>query len=177
VSAPNANATPGRVDGAPPGGIARLYARVRDRVQRVHPELWTVGKYLVVGGSGVVVNLLTFAAVRGVLGPSAEIALIASTIAFAVATVWNFTWNYLWTFYGQHTRGVVAHGIGFAAASLAALAVNLAVLYVLVSHVDALIAQFIGILSGTAVSFSINRWVNFTGPRSAAANAGPSAGR
>src|SRR5580658_324251 len=126
--------------GARPSPIDRL----RVRVERVHPELWTVGKYLAVGATGVVVNLLTFSA----------------------ATVWNFVWNYLWTFRSQHSRTVVAHGIGFAAASLAALAINLAVLYVLVSHVDALIAQFCGILSGTAVSFSLNRWANFVRPES-----------
>jgi|HubBroStandDraft_1064217.scaffolds.fasta_scaffold02787_4 putative flippase GtrA len=148
--------------GARPSPIDRL----RVRVERVHPELWTVGKYLAVGATGVVVNLLTFSAARDVLGSSAEWALVASTIAFGVATVWNFVWNYLWTFRSQHSRTVVAHGIGFAAASLAALAINLAVLYVLVSHVDALIAQFCGILSGTAVSFSLNRWANFVRPES-----------
>jgi putative flippase GtrA len=146
------------------------------RVERVHPELWTVGKYLAVGASGIVVNLLVFSAARGALGPSAEMALVASTIAFAVATAWNFTWNYLWTFYGQHSRSVVAHGIGFAAASGAALGVNLVVLYLLVSRVDVLLAQFLGIVSGTAVSFSLNRWVNFVRPSSVQGGTGSAGG-
>jgi putative flippase GtrA len=140
------------------------YVQLRAWVLRLHPELWTVGKYLAVGGSGIVVNLLAFSAVRGALGPSATIDLVASTIAFGVATAWNFVWNYLWTFHGQHSRSVVEHGLGFAGASLAALAVNLGVLYALDPHVDALLAQFVGILSGTAVSFSLNRWVNFVRP-------------
>ncbi|HTW39968.1 MAG TPA: GtrA family protein [Thermoplasmata archaeon] len=155
-----------------------VYHRLRERVERIHPELWTAGKYLTVGGSGIVVNLLAFSAARDALGSSAAWALVASTIAFAVATGWNFTWNYLWTFHGHHSRSVVAHGLGFAAASLAALAINLAVLYLLVSHVDALVAQFCGIVSGTAVSFSLNRWVNFVRPSPPAAGpGGVSAGR
>jgi putative flippase GtrA len=150
---------------------------MRRRVEAIHPELWTVGKYLVVGGSGVVINLITFSAARAVLGSSAEWALVASTIAFCVATAWNFAWNYLWTFHGQHSRSLVAHGVGFLGASLAALAINLAVLYVLVSRIDPLVAQFFGILSGTAIGFSLNRWLNFVRRENAGAPAGGSAGR
>jgi putative flippase GtrA len=148
--------------------LAAPYVQLRTAVRSLHPELWTIGKYLTVGGTGVIVNLLVFSAARNALGPAALLALVASTIAFGVATVWNFTWNYEWTFRDQHSRPALHHGVGFAAASLAALAMNLVVLYFLVGHLSALVAQFLGILAGTAVGFALNRGLNFSAPRATA---------
>jgi len=154
-----------RPAGAPvPGALVTLavpYVRLRSAVLRLHPELWTVGKYLTVGATGVAVNLVVFSSARDFLGTAAVLALVASTIAFAVATAWNFTWNYLWTFHGRHSRPALHHGVGFAGASLAALGMNLLVLYLLVNAVPTIWAQFFGILSGTAFSFALNRGINF----------------
>ncbi len=145
--------------------LAAPYVQVRAAVRALHPELWTIAKYCTVGGTGIVVNLLVFSAAREVLGPAALLALVASTVAFGVATVWNFTWNYLWTFQDRHSRPLLHHGVGFAGASLAALSVNLLVLYALQSSISALLAQFLGILSGTAIGFALNRWLNFSALR------------
>jgi putative flippase GtrA len=140
------------------------YVQLRRSVRAIHPELWTAGKYCTVGATGVVVNLLVFTASRGALGPTALLALVASTIAFAVATSWNFVWNYLWTFHDRHSRPVLHHGVGFAASALAALAANLVVLYLLEGVVDTTLAQFLGILAGTVFSFGLNRGINFSAP-------------
>lgn len=140
------------------------YVQLRRAIRGIHPELWTAGKYCTVGATGVVVNLLVFTAVRGALGPTTLLALVASTIAFAGATSWNFVWNYLWTFHDRHSRPVLHHGVGFAASALAALAANLVVLYLLEGAVDPTLAQFLGILAGTVFSFGLNRGVNFSNP-------------
>lgn len=153
--------------GVPSEGLVLLvapYFQLRRAVRAVHPELWTVGKYCTVGATGVVVNLIVFTAARTELGPATALALVASTIAFALATVWNFTWNYRWTFSDRHSRPVLHHGIGFVASSLAALSTNLVVLYLLADAVSPPVAQFLGILAGTGFSFALNRGVNFSAP-------------
>jgi putative flippase GtrA len=69
------------------------------------------GRFAVVGGTGVVVNLLVLVLVKR-LGPHPEDAIVAlapthfhirwyhlySTIAFMVANLWNFQLNRWWTF-------------------------------------------------------------------------------
>jgi putative flippase GtrA len=69
------------------------------------------GRFALVGGTGVVVNLVVLVAVKR-LGPHPESALVAipptafhvrwyhvySTIAFLVANLWNFQLNRWWTF-------------------------------------------------------------------------------
>jgi putative flippase GtrA len=145
------------------------YVQLRRAVRAVHPELWTAAKYCTVGASGVVVNLIVFLGARGALGTTALLTLGASTVAFVVATCWNFVWNYEWTFRHHHSRPVLHHGVGFAASAIAALSANLVVLYVLEASISAPVAQFLGILAGTAFSFGLNRGVNFTTPRGVAA--------
>jgi putative flippase GtrA len=158
---------------APPEALVVLvapYVQLRRAVRAVHPELWTAAKYCTVGATGVAVNLLVFTGARGVLGPAPLLALVASTIAFGAATCWNFGWNYVWTFRDRHHRPVLLHGVGFVGSALAALSANLAVLYALEGSLPASVAQFLGILAGTAFSFGLNRGINFADPRRASAS-------
>jgi len=142
--------------------LATPYVLLRRAIEPTHPELWRVGKYLAVGASGVLVNLIVFTAARSELGTDEVRTLIASAIAFCVATAWNFVGNYTWTFRDRHSRSLIVHGFGFAVASVAALSVNLVVLYLLVPTVSASVAQFLGILAGTGFSFALNRGINFS---------------
>jgi putative flippase GtrA len=145
--------------------LAAPYVQLRAAVRSIHPELWTAGKFCAVGAAGVGVNLLVFTLARDWLGPSVVLTLVASGLAFCVATAWNFSANYVWTFRDLHSRPVLHHGVGFFASALIALSANLVVLYLLEGTVSAPIAQFLGILAGTAFSFSLNRGVNFPSAR------------
>lgn len=140
------------------------YVQLRAAVRAIHPELWTVGQFCAVGAAGVGVNLLVFTLARDWLGPAVLLTLVASGLAFCVATAWNFGANYVWTFRDLHSRPVLHHGVGFFGSALVALSANLVVLYLLEATISAPIAQFLGILAGTAFSFSLNRGVNFSYP-------------
>jgi putative flippase GtrA len=140
------------------------------------------GKFLVVGLTGVVVNLIVFAVTLDALSPSPTFNLIASllktasstsystvdtllasVIAFAVATLWNFTFNNLWTF--RTERGhhhVLAHRVGlYYGISLGSLAVNEVILFVASHYVPPLYGQGAGILVGSIVGFLGNSRITF----------------
>jgi putative flippase GtrA len=160
----------GRSAPPPSEGLVLLlapYVQLRAWVRSIHPELWTAAKFLTVGATGVVVNLIVFTLAREMFGPGKWLELLASAIAFCVATAWNFAWNYAWTFRDLHTRSMLKHGIGFAAASVAALSANLVVLYFLADTLSPTVAQFLGILAGTGFGFTLNRGLNFSSFRGA----------
>jgi putative flippase GtrA len=105
-----------------------------EMVRRIHlgtrrPSNWVqLFKFGVVGGSGYIVNLLVFAVLNQALDVQH---ILAAVGAFCVAVTNNFLWNRHWTF-----QATEAHP-GFQAArfftvSVAALGVNLVLLYVLV---------------------------------------------
>ncbi|MGD0250734.1 MAG: GtrA family protein, partial [Thermoplasmata archaeon] len=81
------------------------------------PFLARYGKFLLVGLTGVVVNLIVFALMLEAISPNptfdlpADVLrltssassnpvdnLVASAVAFVVATLWNFALNNVWTF-------------------------------------------------------------------------------
>ena len=127
--------------------------------RRVHlgtrrPANWMqLFKFGVVGGSGYVVNLGAFA----LLAQAAELHHIPAAIgAFIVAVSNNFLWNRRWTF--AATGGHPGHqGARFFAVSLIGLAVNLAVLELLVS------VGGVGELPAQAVAVAVAMPVNFVG--------------
>jgi putative flippase GtrA len=146
------------------------------------PFLVKYGRFLLVGLSGVAINLVVFAYSLDLISPSPTFNLIhdllnsastrggnpvdylaASAIAFAVATLWNFTFNNLWTFRapnGHHHR--FTHRLGlYYGVSLASLAVNEVVLFGLAFFVPPLIGQAIGIIGGSVVGFAGNMRVTF----------------
>ena len=119
-------------------------------------------QFAVVGGLGVLTNLAIFFALVDVgrLSPFA-----GAVAAFAVAVSQNYVLNQLWTFRERGGgRLSAARYAKFVAFSLLGLAVNLAILGLLVhSHDFALmvVPQFIGILGGTLVNFAASRWITF----------------
>ena len=149
------------------------------------------GKFLVVGLTGVVVNLVVFAFTLDAISPSPTFNLlrsllrfasvraanplddlVASAVAFVVATLWNFLLNNLWTFRATGThRHPFHHRLGlYYGISLGSLAVNEAVLFALVFYAPPLVAQAVGIIAGSVVGFIGNYRVTFA---ETAASPGP----
>ncbi len=140
------------------------------------------GKFVVVGLTGVVVNLaafvLTIDAISGtpvsnfyssVLHYASKTAanpllyFVASAVAFVVATLWNFALNSLWTFrtdadhqYSPTRRLGLYFGV-----SVGSLSVNEVVLFVTGTILPPLIGQGIGIIAGSVVGFVGNNRYTF----------------
>lgn len=117
--------------------------------------------FCVVGASGVVVNSL----VMWFLYEGAGLVYwMASVGAFAVASVNNFLWNKVFTFQ-ERTRGWAVAGqyFSFLGVSLVGLAINLAVLVLLVelSDLHPVLANLVGILVATVSNFVGNRYITF----------------
>ena len=164
ASASRPEARPAVVPGAPPNGLVRY------------------GKFLLVGFTGVFVNLAVFVVtVDAISGnpvtnffssvlhyasktaPNPLLYLVGSAVAFTVATLWNFVLNSLWTF-----RSATGHkhaapqrlGLYFGV-SLGSLAVNEVVLYATQTWLPPLIGQGIGIIAGSVVGFIGNSRYTF----------------
>jgi dolichol-phosphate mannosyltransferase len=112
-------------------------------------------KFGVVGGSGYLVNLAVFAALSAGLGLHYAVAAVG---AFCVAVTNNFLWNRHWTFgAGDGPAGFQA--VRFLAVSLAALAINLAILEALIAGAE------MGELPAQAIAVAIAMPFNFLGNR------------
>jgi putative flippase GtrA len=105
------------------------------------------GRFALVGGTGVIVNLLALVVVKR-LGPDPEVALFAlrptafhvrwyhlySTIAFVVANLWNFQLNRSWTFRAGTHRSWWREYWPFLAVGLLGQAIGLVLLTLLMHH-------------------------------------------
>ncbi len=112
-------------------------------------------KFGVVGGSGYLINLVIFALLADHLGIHHSLAAIG---AFCVAVSNNFLWNRYWTFGpGNATAGFQA--VRFFAVSLASLALNLAILEVLLAGTG------VGDLTAQAIAVALAMPFNFLGNR------------
>lgn len=136
-----------------------VHTRVR-RGLRTPANWFQLVRFAVVGGSGYVVNLVTFALCFHAGGVDYRLAAVA---AFVVAVANNFTWNRLWTF-----RARDGHA-GFQAArfftvSVAAFAVSFVVLQALVSlaGMPEVLAQATSILVATPLNFIGNKLWSFS---------------
>lgn len=139
-----------------------LAVPLRDRVGEGmrHPANWLqLVRFALVGASGYVVNLAVFSLL--VHGADVHYRL-AATGAFLIAVANNFLWNRTWTF-----RARAGHA-GFQAArfltvSVAAFALNLALLEVLVSafEVPEVPAQAVAVVAATPLSFLGNKLWSF----------------
>jgi putative flippase GtrA len=113
-------------------------------------------KYVVVGGTGVVINTLMLA----LLYQIAHLPLpVASAIAVEVSIVNNYMWNDRWTF--ARSSWDLLRLIKFNAVGLAGLIIATAVLWTLVTyaHVPYLLANLVGIGVATVWNFAVNsRW-------------------
>jgi putative flippase GtrA len=136
----------------------RLHLRVRHGMREQHN--WVqLGKFLLVGLSGYVVNLLVFTFSLEVLDVHH---IAAATIAFAVAVTNNFWWNRHWTFAarGGHAGFQAAR---FFAISVTAFLIQIAILEILVTRADMpkVLAQAISLVLATPVNFLGNKMWSF----------------
>jgi dolichol-phosphate mannosyltransferase len=112
-------------------------------------------KFGVVGGSGYLVNLAVFAVLSAGLGLHYAAAAVG---AFCVAVTNNFLWNRHWTF-GAGDRPAGFQAVRFFAVSVAALAINLAVLEALIAGAE------MGELPAQAIAVAVAMPFNFLGNR------------
>lgn len=136
----------------------RFHLRVRHGMRK--PHNWVqLGKFLLVGLSGYVVNLAVFTFSLEVLNVHH---IAAATIAFCVAVTNNFWWNRHWTFAagGGHAGFQAAR---FFAVSVTAFLIQVAILELLVTEADLpkVLAQAISLVLATPVNFVGNKLWSF----------------
>lgn len=136
----------------------RFHSRVRHGVRK--PHNWVqLGKFLLVGLSGYIVNLAVFTLSLNGLSVNH---IAAATIAFAVAVLNNFWWNRHWTFAarGGHAGFQAAR---FFSVSVVAFLIQLAILELLVTGPDLpkVMAQAISLVLATPVNFLGNKMWSF----------------
>ena len=142
-------------DAPPTGYLARFPVGLRQFV-----------KFLVVGGSGTLVNLAVFSLLifiwhRATPGPTGAFEQVASGAGFCVAVVTNFVLNRHWTF---HHRGpVVPHFSRFFIVSLVGLGINLFAFTALHNWlgVESHISQLLAIFVVTPFNFVGSKWWAF----------------
>lgn len=124
------------------------------------PRVWLqLGRFAVVGASGYVVNLMTFALLLGGAGLHYR---AAATGAFLVAVTNNFAWNRRWTFRMGRGDGM-GQAARFLCVSLVAFGLNLAILTVLVdvAGLAEVPSQALAIVAATPLSFLGNKLWTF----------------
>lgn len=116
-------------------------------------------KFGLVGGSGYLINLAVFALLTDNLGMHHVAAAVG---AFAVAVTNNFLWNRHWTF-GPGDGPAHFQAARFFTVSLASLALNIAILQLLLStHATGeLTAQAIAVAAAMPFNFLGNRLWTF----------------
>ncbi len=142
--------------GASTGRWNRLLTRVGLRFD----DLLRLPAFIVVGISGVFVNLCVFTLLGIHFGGATSATLLASAAAFVVAMGWNFTWNRSWAFQGRGDRSTAYHLAIYGAIQAAALGVNLVVLALgVAAGVGSLESQLVGVLIGSVIGYVANlRW-------------------
>jgi dolichol-phosphate mannosyltransferase len=136
----------------------RFHLRVGHGMRKPHNWL-QLGKFLLVGLSGYVINLAVFTFSLNVLSVHH---IAAATIAFAVAVTNNFWWNRHWTFAarGGHAGFQAAR---FLTVSVTAFLIQVAILEVLVTGADMrkVLAQAVSLVLATPVNFIGNKLWSF----------------
>jgi putative flippase GtrA len=136
----------------------RFHVRVRHGVRKPHNWL-QLGKFLLVGLSGYVVNLAVFTFALKVLHVHH---IAAATLAFMVAVMNNFWWNRHWTFAagGGHAGFQAAR---FFTVSVIAFLIQLAILEILITAagLPKVLAQAISLILATPVNFVGNKLWSF----------------
>ena len=127
----------------------------RPRLRSAKRDDWTqLGRFLVVGGSGYIVNLAVFYLLFHQIGSHRTAAAIGG---FCVSWMSNFLLNKFWTF-RRHSTSTALQGARNLTVSLIWLGLNLALLELLVlTGVRPLLAQAITIAMLTPVNFILNR--------------------
>ena len=141
---------------APPAPLRR-----RLRAGVLVGENWLqFARFVVVGASGYVVNLVTFALCAH---PGGLDYRVAAGVAFVVAVANNFVWNRRWTFGGAREGHAGFQALRFFSVSLGAFVVSFVVLQVLVEGlgVAKVLAQAIAIVVATPLNFVGNKLWSF----------------
>lgn len=147
-------------------GASKL--RLSDIVEFVVNVWWlrfrsstTFIKFLIVGGSGVAVNLAGFT----VLLSMGVNKYLASPIAIELSVISNFLLNNWWTFGGRRTKDTLQlKGLKFNVVSLVALLVSyttFVVATILLSNAPPQVQQLIGIVPATLVNYFMNSYWTF----------------
>lgn len=126
--------------------------------RRVNRSDWMqLGRFLVVGASGYVVNLAIFS-IALLLGLHY---IPAAIVAFVVAWMNNFMLNRHWTF-RAHAEAMVGQGARYLAVSVVALIANLIILQLLVdAGLGETLSQAIAIVLVTPLSYLLSRRWSF----------------
>jgi dolichol-phosphate mannosyltransferase len=136
----------------------RFHRRVGHGMRK--PDNWVqLGKFLLVGLSGYVVNLAVFTFSLKVLSVHH---IAAATIAFGVAVMNNFWWNRHWTFAaGKGHAGFQA--ARFFAVSVTAFVIQVAILELLITSAGMakVLAQAVSLVLATPVNFVGNKLWSF----------------
>lgn len=119
-------------------------------------------QFAIVGGLGMITNLACFFTMVDLGGTNPFAGSFAS---FSVAVSQNYALNELWTFNasGGNRLGAARYA-KFVTSSLLGLGVNLALLGLLLRTGEfplLIVPQFIGILGGTLVNYTLSRQVAF----------------
>jgi len=136
----------------------RFHLRVRHGMRK--PANWVqLGKFLLVGLSGYVLNLAVFTFSLKVLSVHH---IAAATIAFAVAVSNNFWWNRHWTFNAREGHAGF-QAARFFAVSVSAFLIQVALLELLVTSggMQKVPAQAISLLLAMPVNFIGNKLWSF----------------
>jgi putative flippase GtrA len=133
-------------------------ASVPNAVPAVPRDLFQIGKYVIVGLSGYLLNLAVYAALVRRAGVDY---LAAAPLAFIAAVTNNYLLNRIWTFRNQRGHFVL-QGARFFVVALCALVVSLLILKSLVElGIDAVLAQAIAIVVVTPINFLSNKLWSF----------------
>lgn len=132
---------------------ASARARIRD-AEESHKELV---RFLLVGGSGTIVNMVVLAGLHSGLGWSL---IVAGVISNESALVTNFFFHEHWTFAGDRRGNRVTRFLRFQSVATGGIAISITILNVL-DHfgVPYLLANAIGIVVAVAWNFLLSyRW-------------------
>jgi dolichol-phosphate mannosyltransferase len=136
----------------------RFHLRVRHGMRKRH-NWYQLGKFLLVGLSGYVVNLAVFTFSLKVLSVHH---VVAATIAFAVAVMNNFWWNRHWTFAAREGHAGF-QAARFFAVSVTAFLIQVAILELLITSADMpkVPAQALSLILAMPVNFIGNKMWSF----------------
>jgi dolichol-phosphate mannosyltransferase len=119
-----------------------------------------LSKFLVVGGTGVLVNSLALF----ILFQWAHLPLlVASALSVELAIFNNFCWNDRWTF--RRAQFSLSRFVRFNLVSLGGLIITTSTLWILVRHSGLyyLAANLLGIALATAWNFAVSSWWTWGG--------------
>jgi dolichol-phosphate mannosyltransferase len=121
-----------------------------------------LGKFLVVGGTGVVINNAALYTLYQMLRLPL---VVASALAVTLAIGNNFVWNDRWTFSTADHAASRGRFLRFSLVSLGGLAITTLALWALVTFLDVqyLVANLIGIALGTGSNFVANTHWTWSG--------------